>query len=160
MTRRGGDLALLLLAAFRTLADRATVELANRGYEDFRPVHDFALHSILGGADNASELGRAMAVTKQAAARTIGILEERDWVVREVDPNDRRKLRLRVTEQGMTLLREGEAIFNELRDEWERQVGRDSIESLEHSLRSLVGENVIRLNSPGWSAQGITEQPA
>src|SRR4051812_32088104 len=99
-----------MLAGFRTLADRATVELAKRGYEDVRPVHDFALHSILSGAENASELGRAMSVTKQAAARTIAILEQRRYVVREVDPTDRRKMRLRVTDQGLAMLREGEAI--------------------------------------------------
>lgn len=149
MSRPGGDLALLLLAGFRTLAERATAELAARGYDDVRPVHDFALHSILSGAENASELGRAMSVTKQAAARTIGVLEERGYVAREVDETDRRKLRLRVTDRGLALLREGERVFDEMRDELGERVGRDALESMEDTLRALVGDNAIRLDSPG-----------
>lgn len=75
---------------FRTLADRAGAELAERGYEDVRSVHDFALHSILSGADSASELAQRMSVTRQAAAKTIAALEERDFVTRQADPADRR----------------------------------------------------------------------
>jgi DNA-binding MarR family transcriptional regulator len=141
-----------MLAGFRTLADRATVELARRGYEDVRPAHDFALHSILAGAENASELGRAMSVTKQAAARTITVLEQRGYIAREADAADRRKMRLRITARGMALLREGEAIFEAMRDELEAQVGAESLAAAEDVLRALVGDNTIRLDSPGWAS--------
>src|SRR5512142_1902447 len=120
MPRSGPDLALLLLGGFRTLVDRGTAELAARGYEDVRPVHDFALHAILSGADSASELGRRMAVSKQAAAKTIAVLEERNYVAREPDSTDGRRMRLRVTDHGRAMLREGEAIFDELREQWEK----------------------------------------
>ncbi|MFH8466201.1 MarR family winged helix-turn-helix transcriptional regulator [Streptomyces sp. NPDC017991] len=159
MSRSGADLALLLLAGFRTLADRATAELARRGYEDVRPVHDFALHSILSGADNASELARRMSVTKQAAAKTIAVLEERAYVVREPDATDRRLMRLRVTEHGLSLLREGEAIFDEMREQWEERVsgvaGAASLTAVEETLRVLVGDHAIRLDSPGWIARDL-----
>ncbi|KIF71540.1 MarR family transcriptional regulator [Streptomyces sp. AcH 505] len=153
MSRSGADLALLLLAGFRTLADRATVELAERGYEDVRPVHDFALHSILSGADSATELARRMSVTRQAAAKTIAALEERDYVVRQADSADRRRTRLRVTERGLAMVRQGEAIFDEMREQWEEQVGATSIAALEETLRTLVGDAAIRLDSPGWIAR-------
>jgi DNA-binding MarR family transcriptional regulator len=152
MSRKGGDLALLMLAGFRTLADAATTELARRGYVDVRPVHDFALHSILSGAENASELGRALSVTKQAAARTIAVLEERGYVARQADETDRRKMRLIVTERGASLLREGEAVFDEMRDRLMKQVGTEQVATLEETLRALVGDNAIRLDAPGWAA--------
>ena len=60
MSRSGADLALLLLGGFRSLVDGATAELARRGYEDVRPVHDFAMRAIAAGAGNASELGRRL----------------------------------------------------------------------------------------------------
>ncbi len=119
MPRSGSDLALLLLGGFRVLADRATAALAERGYEDVRPVHEFALQAILSGADNASELGRRMSVTKQAAAKTIAVLEERRYVVREPDKSDGRRMRLRVTKRGLAMMREGEGIFDDLRAQWE-----------------------------------------
>ncbi|WP_285564996.1 MarR family winged helix-turn-helix transcriptional regulator [Streptomyces sp. RTGN2] len=153
MSRSGADLALLLLAGFRTLADRATTELTERGYEDVRTVHDFALHSILSGADSVSELARRMSVTRQAAAKTIAVLEERGYVARRPDPADRRRTHLHVTEHGLALLGQGEAVFDELRERWEEQVGAESLAVLEEALRSLVGDRAIRLDSPGWIAR-------
>ncbi|UZN03296.1 MarR family winged helix-turn-helix transcriptional regulator [Cellulomonas sp. S1-8] len=153
MSRSGADLALLLLAGFRTLADQAGAELAERGYEDVRPVHDFALRSILSGADSASALGRAMSVTKQAAAKTIAVLEARGYVAREPDPADRRRIGLRVTERGLTLLQEGEAVFAELREQWETQAGRAAVAALEDTLRQFVGDDAIRVDQPGWNAR-------
>src|SRR5580693_916652 len=155
MPRSGADLALLLLGGFRTLADQATAELASRGYEEIRPVHDFALRAILAGADNASELGRRMSVTKQAAAKTIAALEERNYVAREPDPADKRRMRLYVTDHGLAMLRAGEEIFDKLREQWERQVGADPVLQLESTLRQLVGNGVIRLDTPAWMARGL-----
>jgi DNA-binding MarR family transcriptional regulator len=148
-------LALLLLAGFRTLADQATAELAERGYEDVRPVHDFALRAIISGADSASELGRRMSVSKQAAAKTLSVLEERRYVTREPDSTDRRRTRIRVTDRGLAMLHAGETIFDELREQWEQQVGTASLSSLEETLRELLGDKSIRLDSPGWIMRDV-----
>src|ERR1700722_2209121 len=155
MPRSGADLALLLLGGFRTMADQATAELAARGYEEIRPVHDFALRAILSGADNASELGRRMSVTKQAAAKTIAALEERNYVAREPDPADKRRMRLYVTDHGLAMLREGEEIFDKLRGRWEEQVGAGPLAQVETTLRQLVGNSGGRLDTPAWLARGL-----
>ncbi len=116
------------------MVDSATVELAGRGYEDFRPVHEFAMRAITAGADNASELGRRLSVSKQAAAKTITVLQERGYVNRDVDPLDARLKRLQVTPLGLDVLRQGEAIFDELRDTWAQQIGSAQLDSLETNL--------------------------
>jgi DNA-binding MarR family transcriptional regulator len=141
MSRAGADLALLLLGGFRTLADQATAELVARGYAEIRPVHEFALQAILSGADNASELGRRLSVSKQAAAKTIAALEERGYVAREADPADKRRMRLYVTDHGQAMLRAGEAIFDQLRAGWEAQVGASRLAQVEDVLRQLVGSD-------------------
>ena len=156
MSRSGADLALLLLGGFRNLADRATAELAERGYEDVRPVHDFALTAVLSGADSASELGRRMSITKQSAARMIAVLEERGFVAREPDPDDGRRVRLHVTERGLAMRREGEAIFDEMRGQWEKQVGADTLRRVEDALRRLLGGGPGRLDQPGWLLQDLS----
>jgi DNA-binding MarR family transcriptional regulator len=158
MSRSGADLALLLLGGFRALADRATAELAARGYEDVRPVHDFALQAILSGADNASELARRMSIAKQSAAKTIAGLEERNLVRREPDPTDRRRMRLHVTEHGFAMLREGEAIFDELREQWEREVGAEAVKGVEETLRRLLGNNPGRPDTPGWLMRDLGDK--
>ncbi len=118
-------------------------------------MHDFALRAILSGADNASELGRRMLVTKQAAAKTIAVLEERDYVAREPDATDGRRMRLQVTDHGFAMLREGEAIFDELRERWEQQVGVGPLPEIEETLQQLVGNSAVRLDAPGWMARDL-----
>lgn len=153
MSRSGANLALLLLGGFRTLVDAATVELAARGVEDFRPVHDFTMRAVAAGADNASELGRRMSVSKQAAAKTIAVLLDRGYLSRDVDPADARRKRLLVTPVGFEVMRQGEAIFDELRDAWEQQIGAVELAQLEAHLTTLVGGASVRLDAPGWVAQ-------
>jgi hypothetical protein len=137
MSRSGADLALLLLGGFRSLVDDAVDELALRGHEDVRPVHDFA---------------------KQAAAKTIAVLQERGYVARDTDPLDARRKRLQVTDLGFEVLRQGEAIFDELRDRWERQIGPAELERLETHLAALVGaSSPIRFDTPGWMTRDLGE---
>lgn len=149
VARSGVDLALLLLDGFRTLADAATAELARRGYPGHRPLHDYALRAVVAGADNASELGRRLSVSKQAAAKTIAVLEERGYVAREPDPGDRRRKRLRVTPRGTALMREGEAVFDDLRGQWEERIGARQLAELEDRLTALAGAASLRFDTLG-----------
>ena len=157
MSRSGADLALLLLGGFRTLVDAATVELARRGYEDVRPVHDFAMRAIAAGADSASELGRRLSISKQSAAKTIAVLQERGYVARDTDPHDARRKRLQVTALGFDVLREGEATFDDLRDQWVLQIGAAELETFETQLAALVGAVPVRFDTPGWIARDLGE---
>jgi DNA-binding MarR family transcriptional regulator len=158
MSRAGADLAMLLLGGFRSLVDAAEAELARRGYEDVRPVHDFAMRAIVAGADNASELGRSLSVSKQAAAKTIAVLQERGFVAVGADPLDARRKRLQVTRRGFAVMREGEAIFDELRDRWARQIGPAKLKTFEKQLSELVGPSPVRLDDTlGWMARGLAK---
>ena len=157
MSRSGAGLALLLLGGFRSLVDGATAELARRGYEDVRPVHDFTMRAIAAGAGNASELGRRLSVSKQAAAKTIAVLQERGYVTRDTDPRNARRMLLQVTPLGFEVLRQGEATFDELRDQWERQIGPAQLESLETHLAALVGDPAVRFDTPGWMSRDLGE---
>ncbi|WP_250034804.1 MarR family winged helix-turn-helix transcriptional regulator [Paractinoplanes maris] len=155
MTRSGPELALLLLAGFRELVDEAIAELARRGYDDQRPVHDFALRAIAGGAETASDLGRSLSITKQSAARTIALLQERGYVSTEPDPRDARRKRLRVTPLGFEVMHTGEGIFDDLRRRWSDRIGARELETLEDHLATLVGPQPVRFDTPGWMARDL-----
>ncbi|MCX7520722.1 winged helix DNA-binding protein [Microbacterium sp. STN6] len=139
MSRGGADLALLLLGGFRFMADQASLRLTARGYAGIRPAHDFALRAVAAGAGTVSAVGRSTSVSKQAAAKTIAFLEEGAYVLRSSDPSDRRRVCLKVTDRGYALMREGEAVFDELRAEWESLVGRGRIADLEDALVHVLG---------------------
>ncbi len=110
------------------------------------------MRAIAAGADSASKLGRRTAVTKQSAAKTIAVLQERGYVSRDDDPADGRRKRLRVTQRGFEVLREGEAIFDDLRQGWARQIGLEQLEQIEAQLARLLGPMPVRLDAPGWVA--------
>jgi DNA-binding MarR family transcriptional regulator len=152
----GSDLVLLLLAGFRALADAAQAELAARGYEDVRPANGFALRAIASGAETASELGRSLTVSKQAAAKTIAVLQERGYVARAVDPDDGRRKRLQVTDRGRDMLRESEVIFDELREQWAQRIGAPNLEELEAQLAQLTGPGHMAFDTPGWSSRDLS----
>ena len=130
-----------------------TEELAARGFEDFRPAHDFAIRAIAGGADNASELGRRLSVSKQAAAKTIALLEQRGYVARDPDAQDGRQKRLQLTPRGLELLKAGEGIFDELRLQWAEQIGMDRLEMVEAVLTERLKAIPNGFIDPGWLSQ-------
>jgi len=135
---KGADLALLLLGGFHSMVDDVLPELAKRGHDGTRPVHEFALRSIDAGAGTASELGRRLGVSKQAAAKTIAVLEQLGYVDREVDPEDGRRKRLHVTPRGHEMVAIGSALFDDVRNRWAEEIGPRRLEALEAHLARLT----------------------
>ena len=156
MSRNGADLALLLLGGFRQMADGAGRELLRRGYPELRPSQEFALRAVAGGADSASELGRRLSVSKQAAAKVIGLLEERGYVARFDDASDSRRKLLSVTPLGHEVMAQGEAIFDELRAAWARKIGTSELDRVQRNLSILVGDAGVDLDAPGIT--GLTDE--
>ena len=78
-------------------------------------------------------------------------------MTRDTDPRHARRMRLRVTPLGLEVLRQGEAIFDELRDQWERQIGPAQFESLETHLAALVGDQHVRFDTAGWMSRDLGE---
>jgi len=153
MSRSGANLALLLLGGFRTLVDEAIVRLAKCGHPDVRPAHEFAMRAIASGADDASKLGRKLSISKQAAAKTIELLQERKYVLRRDDPQDARRKCLVLTKRGEDMLKQGEAIFDDLRNQWKKQIGSKQLETLETLLTKLVSSSTEHLDTAAWLAK-------
>src|SRR6202161_4328807 len=82
---------MFLFAWFRSIIDELHAELARRGHPDLRPAHGFALQAIGHGGATATEAGRRLGISKQAAGKTIERLEELGYVHRAGDETDRRR---------------------------------------------------------------------
>lgn len=154
MTRPGPDLALLLLGGFRQLVESATAELLRQGYPELRPAQEFALVAIDAGANTASDLGRKIGVSKQAATKMIALLEERGFVALSDDDRDSRRRLVSVTDLGHEVMAAGAAILNSLRAEWADRIGADELDRLETNLARLVGKPVSELDA---AAAVVTE---
>ena len=55
------------------------------------------------------------------------------------------------------MLREAEAIFDDLRDRWGQQIGVDQLKELESA--DLVGTAPVRFDTPGWLAAQDPGEP-
>ncbi|MER6997589.1 MarR family winged helix-turn-helix transcriptional regulator [Streptomyces sp. NPDC000410] len=147
---RGYELPLLLFAGFRTLIDRLHAELARQGHPDARPAHGFAMQAIGVDGATASEIGRRLGVSKQAAGKTVDRLVALGYAERANDPADARRKTVRLTPHGLDALARSAAVFDELRAEWARTLGEPQLRALEEALRTVVPAEAFRLDAAGW----------
>jgi DNA-binding MarR family transcriptional regulator len=146
----GFELPLLLFAGFRSIIDELHAELARRGHPDLRPAHGFALQAIGPSGATATEVGRRLGVSKQAAGKTIDRLEELGYVGKAGDDTDHRRKLIRVSPRGIEALTQSAMIFEDIRTRWEAELGTPKLAQLEASLRTMAPGPTFRLDVPGW----------
>jgi len=125
----GFELPLLLFGGFRSIIDELHAELARRGHPDLRPAHGFALQALGPHGATATEAGRRLGISKQAAGKTIDRLEALGYVKRADDDKDRRCKLVRITPRGLEAL---------------------AMSALETDLRTMAPGETFRLDVPGW----------
>ncbi|MCX4747820.1 MarR family winged helix-turn-helix transcriptional regulator [Kitasatospora sp. NBC_01287] len=149
----GFELPLLLFAGFRSIIDQLHAELAVQGHPGARPAHGFALQAVGPQGASASEVGRRLGVSKQAAGKTIDRLEALGYVARADDPADARRKLVRLTPHGLDLLARSAAVFERLRADWASRLGEGRVRELERDLRTMVPAEYFRLDVAGWLGQ-------
>ncbi|MFI9490511.1 MarR family winged helix-turn-helix transcriptional regulator [Streptomyces halstedii] len=148
----GFELPLLLFAGFRSIVDRLHEDLAERGHPEVRPAYGFALQTIGREGASASDLGRRLGVSKQAAGKTVEKLEGLGYVERVEDPEDGRRKLVRLTARGIDVLVGSAEGFDRLRAEWVRTLGAERVAALEADLRTMAPAGAFRLDAEGWFA--------
>lgn len=98
----------------------------------------------------ASEIGRRLGVSKQAAGKTVDRLVALGYAERADDPADARRKLIRLTARGVDVLARSAAIFDELRAEWAGALGAGRVREIEESLRTVVPAGAFRLDAAGW----------
>lgn len=146
-TSRGARLASQLLRAFTAMSAEVTDDLAGRGHPGATPALHFAMEAIEHGASDASALGRALGISRQAAAKTIRSLEDLGYVDRGVDEGDARRRPLRVTERGRDWTALGAAAFERILERLEASEGAEHVAVLDQVLRRIP-----EITSPGADA--------
>jgi hypothetical protein len=52
-------------------------------------------------------------------------------------------------------MRQGEAVFDELRDRWAQQIGAAELDRIEDHIAALAGAQPVRFDTPGWIARDV-----
>ncbi|NGO69810.1 MarR family winged helix-turn-helix transcriptional regulator [Streptomyces boncukensis] len=150
--RHGFELPLLLFAGFRSLIDQLHTELAERGHPGVRPAYGFAMQAIGRDGVTASELGRRLGVTKQAAGKTVDRLAALGYAERAGDGVDARRKVVRLTPRGVDALAQSAALFEDLRAEWAATLGEERLREVEDALERVVPKSAFRLDGGAWLA--------
>lgn len=151
--RAGFELPFLLVGAFRSLIDELHRTLAESGHDQARPLHGFALQAIGPDGSTASELGRRLGVSKQAAAKTVASLERVGYIRREPDSADARAVRLRRTARGQEMLALSAAFFETYHARLAQALGPRRLAELEDVLQGMAAPTRDYLRGfPGWMA--------
>ncbi|MFG2221235.1 MarR family winged helix-turn-helix transcriptional regulator [Streptomyces sp. NPDC048685] len=146
----GFELPVLLFAGFRSIIDELHRDLAGQGHADLRPAYGYALQAVGRDGATASEIGRRLGVSKQAAGKTVERLEGLGYVERADDPRDGRRKLVRLTARGVNVLVRSAEGFDRLRARWVEVLGADRVRAMEADLRAMVPEGAFRLDVPGW----------
>lgn len=117
----GTQFAQLLMGAFETMVDEVRASLESAGHPGLTVANELAMQAIDAGASSAAHLARETGVSRQAAAKTISVLEDLGYVTREADPADARKKALQVTAEGRSAIGIGAAAFERIFRRWEEE---------------------------------------
>ena len=131
---RGARLASQLLQAFDAMSAEVAGQLTLRGHPGTTAAHHSAMEAIDSGAIDASALGRALHISRQAAAKTIRSLEQLGYVSRGIDAGDARRRPLQVTERGRERIRLGSAAYEQILLRLEDKEGVESLRKFQQLL--------------------------
>ena len=134
------DLAILIVAANRCLSDRLGDAVAEAGGAAMRPSFGFVIRAVAAEQPTVTRLAQLLGVTKQAASRLADDMVALGYLERHADPDDRRRVQLRLSRTGERIRararRESGAIEDELRERFgDAAVGH---------LRDLLADFVVR----------------
>jgi DNA-binding MarR family transcriptional regulator len=133
------SLPVLLRAARRTYAAAVSESLATAGFEDIPRNGVFVMGAISRADAPLGDIIQWLGVSKQAAGQLVDLLVLRGYVAREVDPQDRRRLKVNLTEHGRAAAAIARSAVERVDERLVKAVGRERIAHARATLQALIG---------------------
>ncbi|MGY1809295.1 MarR family winged helix-turn-helix transcriptional regulator [Blastococcus sp. SYSU D00669] len=124
--------------AVSTALESLHAELASAGHPALRPAHGFALNAISTGADTASALAERLGMTKQGAAKLVGVLVAHGYVRVGRGPDDGRRKPLQLTARGRSAVSASVTIQGDIEHRWADIAGAEAVAVLRRALQDIV----------------------
>lgn len=136
----GPELPFVLMGAFRRVIDDLHERLAREGHPQVRPAHAVALQAVGTTGARPSEVATRIGVSKQAAGKTLLVLEELGYVQRQQDPEDGRAQKVDLTARGRDLLAHSARILQEIFEELGGAYGTNELRTVVTTLARVRDE--------------------
>lgn len=128
----------LLRDARGSYAQAVRADLTAAGFDDLPRNGPFVLGGMARFNASAADMITGLGVTKQAASQLIDLLVVRGYLTREIDPGDRRRMTISLTDRGR-----GAA-----------QVTRSAVESIDTELATMITPGELLGLRAGLTALG------
>jgi DNA-binding MarR family transcriptional regulator len=131
-------LPVLLAEARKTYGRAIRSAFAEAGFEDIPKLGP----RLLGGMNRFGaappDIGRDFGISKQAASKLVDTLVVRGYLERAVDPDDRRRMVLSLTERGTAAAEASWGATDQVDRALEKKVGKDAVAQMRETLGALV----------------------
>lgn len=131
----------LLRAAWTKYGLAIRTALGDAGYDDVPRHGSYVIGAIAGTEAPLSEIIQRLGVSKQAAGHLVDTLVTRGYLDRSVDPQDRRRLTITLTERGRDAAGVIRSTVDRVDAELVGRVGVDFVAHTRATLTSLIEGN-------------------
>ena len=130
----------LLLRTYRAFSSRALEKLRLRGYTGLALAHTMLLTNVDVQGTRLTALAEQVGVSRQAIGNLVRDLEQQGYVMRTVDPMDRRAFIVTLTEAGWRLLGAVVDVKMEIEIEYSAILGAEQMQMLRTQLIRLLDQ--------------------
>jgi DNA-binding MarR family transcriptional regulator len=131
----------MLAMARRSWVDSMTRRLDELGYSGYRKTDSAIMRTLLRSPVAVGRLGAGLGVTRQAARKLAGTLEQRGLATLERDAHDSRQLNIVLTPRGRQYAHTVVSVIQELNREVGELVSAEQLRGADAVLRAVIGDN-------------------
>jgi DNA-binding MarR family transcriptional regulator len=131
------NIGILLRDLAQEVVRRVAAGLTEAGFGDVRPAHTAVFQHIDADGSRLTDLAERAQITKQSMGYLVDYLEDRGYLERRPDPNDRRVALICLTDRGWDEIKAALAIIADVEDEWARRLGKARMRELRKALAEL-----------------------
>jgi len=147
------NLVRLLMEFSKDFERRTLKALQERGHEQIRPSHSILFSNLGFGSVRVTELAERAQVTQQAMGKMLKEVERMGYITRDIDTGDKRAKEIRLTKQGIDLVRDSMEVVDEVREYYAEKVGAEQLDQLEARLREAVHKIDLDYLPESWVTQ-------
>lgn len=135
------DLAILLAAAYRGVAERLLRAMAEGGIRGMRPLYGFVIRAVSSESPTVSRLAELLDVTKQAASQLADDMCRAGFLERQGDTADRRRTRLVLSRTGSLVWQRARRTSAAMERELRAECGDERVDAFRAVLLTFVARH-------------------
>jgi DNA-binding MarR family transcriptional regulator len=132
------DLAILVVAANRAMADALGDAVSDAGGQDMRTPYGFVIRCLNGNPLTLTELAERLEVTKPAAIKVVDEMQRRGYLTREASTVDRRRKLLQLTEKAQMVRRTALKTSHNIEADLRAELGEADVDAARRVLTRFI----------------------